>query len=108
MHGGSPFVLNTGGIEMKAIVTSLFITLITITSANANTFGSFDTNTGFDQKIEESVEIVKASRELRKSLRNDRSIAGMTSNDEKWANEFEKIMADNKTDYLNKAFQIND
>ncbi len=101
-------MLNTGGIEMKAIVTSLFITLITFTSANANTFGSYDTNTGFDQQIEESIAIVKASKELRQSLRNDRSIAGMTSKDEKWANEFEKIMADNKTDYLNKAYQIND
>ncbi len=93
---------------MKAIVTSLFLTLITFSTAEANNFGTYSQSDLFSQQYEESIAAVEASKELRQSLRNDRSIAGMTSSDEKWVNEFDIIMADNKTDYLNKAFKIND
>lgn len=88
-------------------MTSLIFALFGISTAQAE-FGTYQPTVGFEQSYEESMDVVEASRKLRKSIKMDRSIAGMTTSDEKWAEEFDKIMADNKTDYLKKAYQLND
>ena len=93
---------------LKAIGTSLIISLLFISVAQASEFGSYNTEVEFEQKYQESLAAVEASKKLRRSLRNDRTIAGMSTNDQRWASDFKKIMADNNTDYLKKAYQLID
>ena len=62
----------------------------------------------FEENSEYSMTIVEKSKALRKSIKLDRSIAGMSSQDIKWAAEFDRMMADTKTDYLKVALQITD
>ena len=65
-----PSLLNTGGIAMKimkAIGTSLVISLLTMSVAQADSFGSYSTSVDFEQNYAESLTAVEASRKLRKS-----------------------------------------
>lgn len=93
---------------IKIIGTSLVATLLTISVAQAEGFGTYSSDVAFEQNLDDSMSAIEKSRALRKSLSNDRSIAGMSSSDQKWTQEFERIMSDNRTDYLKKAYQIND
>lgn len=93
---------------MKVIGISLFSTLLTMSVATASDFGTYGADVAFEQNFDDSMNAIEKSRALRDTLSNDRSVASMSIQDEKWSNEFDKIMADNSTDYLKKAYQIRD
>lgn len=98
---------NTGGIEMfKTLLTATLIMISSVSIAEASEFGTYKSDIDFEQNYSDSVKAITASKNLRSLLTNDRSIAGMSTRDEKWANEFDRIMMDDKTDYLEKALKL--
>jgi hypothetical protein len=98
---------NTGGIDMfKTLLTATLIMISSVSIAEANDFGTYKADIDFEQNYSDSLKAITSSKNLRSQLTNDRSIAGMSSRDEKWANEFDRIMADTKTDYLEKSLKL--
>jgi hypothetical protein len=90
----------------KTLLTATLILISSVSIAEANDFGTYQADIDFEQNYSDSTKAITASKNLRKLLTNDRSIAGMSRADEKWANEFERIMADNSTNYLELALKL--
>ncbi len=90
----------------KTLLTATLIMISTVSIAEANDFGTYQADIDFEQNYSDSMKAITASKNLRKLLTNDRSIAGMSSRDENWANEFDRIMNDDKTDYLEQALKL--
>lgn len=90
----------------RTLLTATLIMISSVSIAEANELGTYKADIDFEQNYSDSMSAITASKELRSQLKNDRSIAGMSSKDEKWANEFDRIMADNQTDYLEQALKL--
>lgn len=66
--------------------------------------GSLPKEVTEQQNAEYIQQLVANTRELRKEAQNFRNIASFTAEDEYWANEYEKLMADTtEKDYLSMA-----
>lgn len=85
---------------------SLSVTVFLLSSTTLHSSSIPSAGQGFEESYEYSMSIVEQSKALRKSVRQDRSIAGMTSEDLMWQKEFDRIMKDNETDFLEVASQM--
>jgi hypothetical protein len=70
-------------------------------------FGKLPSDIYQKQNAEEIETLISQSRQLRKDLANYRNIASFTAEDEYWAHEYEKLMADpTNKDYLDLASKL--
>ena len=92
----------------KVTILSLFILLGFSTLAyDYENFGKLPADVYEKQNAENIETLVSESRALRKEVSTFRNIASFTAEDEYWANEYDKLMADTtEKDYLEMASKL--
>lgn len=91
---------------MKAILTAIFI-IISQSIFSAEDFGSLN-GADFMALSEERVHnIVASSAEIRRSLEVGRDLAGVSPEEQKWAQEYVELMeSEDNVDYLQLASEL--
>ena len=83
------------------------LAILSTPSTLANDYGQLEKKTILSLHEERVHNLVASSADIRNSIEGGRSVAGMSPQEESWANEFEALMnSDEEKDYLGLALKL--